>query len=99
MTTIFAVVGLYFHFQLLTNLAHIAERYVCPEKDRLLFLRAFQAVFTTLFALPFPWQKAEILTSVIMIASVVVIVIVTCHTLFSLAGSLSQKVPGNCQNP
>lgn len=98
METIAAVVTLYFHFQLLTNLAHIAEKYECPERKRLLTLRACQAVFTTVMALPLPWESYTAL-GVGLIIIILCIVIWICYTLFSLEGSLLKKVPGSYYNP
>ena len=59
---ILAAVSVYFHFQLLTDLALLAEsREGCGGLARPLRLcRNIDAVLTTLLVLPLPWQRVEI---------------------------------------
>lgn len=85
-----AVLSLYFHFQLLTNLANIAQKYGCPQEKRLLTLRTVQTVLTTLVALPLPWQEQEALTIGIVLVQVV-IALWLCAVLFSLQGSFRDR--------
>lgn len=61
------VLSLYFHFQLLTDLADLAlsrgyERYVT-----LLTLRTARTLLITLLALPFPWTEHSIPTAILAI--------------------------------
>lgn len=94
------VLSLYFHFQLLTNLAEIAERYDCPERERLLVLRTVRTICITVFgllALPTPWHKSslwETLSSGITVGIVVIHLLVAiwlCIVLFSLRRSLLER--------
>ena len=87
-----AVLSLYFHFQLLTNLAHLAARYGCPEGQRLLTLRTVRTLLITLLALPLPWQQYEWL-SLLIIAAHLVVAIWLCSVLFSLRRSLEAFIP------
>jgi len=82
------VVALYFHFQLLTNLASIAERFDCPEHRRILTLRTVRTVLITLFALPVPWTDYQVL-AVGMAAAHIVVAFWLCVVLFSVRKSLS----------
>jgi len=50
--TVVSVISLYFHFQLLTELAEIAKRYDCPQEHRILTLRTVRTILFTA-ALPF----------------------------------------------
>lgn len=81
------VVSLYFHFQLLTNLAAISEKYNCPETRRILTLRTVQTVLTTILALPLPWEEWEPAAYLLLIVSLVVVIWI-CRVLFSLRRSL-----------
>ena len=49
---------LYFHFQLLTNLAELAERTGCGRGRSLLILRTVLTLLTTVLALPVDWRLA-----------------------------------------
>lgn len=80
-------ISLYFHFQLLTNLASLAEKYDCPEQTRILRLRTVRTVLITLMALPFSWeQHVPIIVGVSLVHIIVTIWI--CSVLFSLRSSL-----------
>lgn len=82
-----AAISLYFHFQLLTNLAHIAEACHCPQKQSLLHLRTVRTLLITLLALPVPWQIHWVLTATMIVSNLVVAVWI-CAVLFSLKASL-----------
>ena len=56
--TIVTVISLYFHFQLLTNIATIAERYEYPKYPNLIKLRTARTLLITAFAvMPLSWEK------------------------------------------
>jgi hypothetical protein len=97
-TAISAVIALYFHFQLLTNLADIAGICGCPERSRILTLRTVWTVLNTLVALPVPWDSFHVLT-VGMVVVFVVVAIWICTVLFSLRRSLLETNPeaGSCE--
>lgn len=86
------VITLYFHFQLLTNLAAAAARFDCPERGRILTLRTVRTVLITLFALPLPWDSYTVLTIGVAAASVIVAIWI-CVVLFSFRRSLSETPP------
>lgn len=86
-TVIAAVIALYFHFQLLTNLADSAKQFGCPERSRILTLRTVRTVLITLLALPVSWADYQVLTTGIAIVFVIVAVWI-CVVLFSFRRSL-----------
>lgn len=78
-----AALSLYFHFQLLTNLAGVAEKYACPEQKRLLALRTVRTILITFLALPIPWQNYRIVSVMIALVGVIITVWI-CSILFSM---------------
>lgn len=91
------VIALYFHFQLLTNLSTAARNHQCPQEKRILHLRTVRTLLITLLALPFPWERHEVL--VIGIALVFMAVAVwICSVLFSLNTSLREEQPAPPEN-
>ncbi len=82
-----SIVALYFHFQLLTNLAELAKQQNCPQQQNILLLRTIRTIVSTLFILPFPWNDYEILTILILIVQII-LTIWLCCVLFSFAKSL-----------
>lgn len=89
---IVAVVSLYFHFQLLTNLANVAAKYGCPEKDRILKLRTVRTVIATAIMLPIPWEEYMAGLAVTAIVGMIVTIWI-CSVLFSLRRSLMPFEP------
>lgn len=85
-----SVLALYFHFQLLTDLASIAGRHGCPEQNRILTLRTVRTVLITLLALPLPWARYMALAGVIVLVQLIVGVWI-CSVLFSLKRSLLEN--------
>lgn len=81
---IMTVLALYFHFQLLTDLARIAGNYRCPEQRRLLRLRTGRTILGTLCALPWPWETVQMILLAVYMGAVIWI----CQVLFSLRRSL-----------
>lgn len=69
-----AVLTLYVHFQLFTNLASAAERFGCPQRRSLLVLRTVNVVFTTLLSLPLPFNDGGWLIWLFLALSLVIIV-------------------------
>lgn len=90
LNVIAGVLFLYFHFQLLTNLAEAAGYWGCPQEG-LLKLRAVQTVFMTIlyFLLCFPtlWEKYEQIPLLLLAANIIVTIWI-CGTLFRLKGLL-----------
>lgn len=98
LAAIISVVSLYFHFQLLTDLAAAAEKWDCPQKGRILALRTVDVVLMTLLALPVPWDGLEWLTWIILLAELVVMVLI-CSVLFSLQRALLEEQDGRMEDP
>lgn len=86
LSTIAAVLNLYFHFQLLTNLASIAHLHNCSEENRILRLRTTQTILSTVLFLPFPWLEWDWLLIPIMLLHLIVTIWI-CSVLFSLRRS------------
>lgn len=86
---IVTVVSIYFDFQLMTNLANIAERYGCPEKNKILIMRTILTISSTLMAFPIPWDKYHGFTIIFLIITVT-IALWLCVVLFSLKRSLEE---------
>lgn len=82
-----AVLTLYVHFQLFTNLASAAERFGCPQRRSLLVLRTVNVVFTTLLSLPLPFSDGGWLIWLFLALSLVIIVW-TIAALTGFRGSL-----------
>ena len=69
-----AVLTLYAHFQLFTNLASAAGRFGCPQRRSLLTLRTVNVVFTTLLSLPLPFNEGGWFIWPFLVLSLVIIV-------------------------
>lgn len=87
------VVGLYFHFQLLTDLSAVAEACDCPQGKRLLALRTARTILMAVMLLPIPWESVEAL-SVLLLAANLVVVVWLCVLLFGLQSALRDHFPG-----
>lgn len=73
-TEIMSVISLYFHFQLLTNLANIAGKYGCVQKSSILNLRTVQTLLLTVLAFTVHFEEIYELSICIMIVQVIVTV-------------------------
>jgi len=89
---IFSILILYFHFQLLTNLADVAEKYMCPHKNRLLVLRNIRTIMITFICLPLPFAEYEWLMYIPLVVSLVVM-LWTVVDLFSLKKGIGRYMP------
>lgn len=87
-TAVITVLELYFHFQLLTNIADIAARFDTDKARSLKRLRNFRAVYMTLFALPWPYDRmsgdAQTAFTLVMLVAAIVVIIWTLTQLFGL---------------
>lgn len=95
LVNIFAdVIALYFHFQLLTNLAAIAKKYNCSQEKTLLALRTVNTLFITFCSVLKLFYEAEVVTYIlyVVLAVWVVVTIWLCATLFSLKKELQSGV-------
>ena len=84
------VIHLYFHFQLLTDLARLATKYQCPSDRVLLTLRTIRTVIHTVFALQLPWESSDVVYWIYMGITVVYIfaALLICVRLFTLREEL-----------
>lgn len=86
---IVTVISIYFDFQLMTNLANIAERHGCPEKNKILTMRTILTISGTLMVFPIPWNEYRGFTIIFLIITAV-IALWLCVVLFSLKRSLEE---------
>ncbi len=63
-TVIFGCISIYFHFQLLTNLADLSDSTGCSQGRRLRSLRTFNTLLQTMLAFPVPWETINKFTLV-----------------------------------
>lgn len=86
------IISLYFHFQLLTELALLARVYSCPQEGSILKLRTVRTVLLTLMALPF-WQSIpdSELIIILFVAASLLVALCLCVSLFSLRRSLTEQ--------
>ena len=84
-----SVLALYFHFQLLTNLASIAEKHACPQQKSILTLRTVRTILITVLTLPVPWQHYQALVIGVVVVQLAVALWI-CSVLFSLRRSLTE---------
>ena len=84
------VVSLYFHFQLLTDLAAVGQG---PEGMMILHLRTVYTIVLTLIFLPSPKDNISNVTMVLAVTAMIV-ALCLCHTLFNLRRSLLVRVDG-----
>lgn len=82
------IISLYFHFQLLTNIAEISAMHDCPQAERIMTLRTVRTVMTTVFMLPLPWTEYEFAVWMIVIIQIIVAIWI-CSVMFSLRRSLT----------
>lgn len=93
--TIVTVLSLYFHFQLLTNLAAIAEKYEYPKAQNILKLRTAQTLLITVFAvMPLSWERYTWVITVFGIVGIVVGVWI-CIELNAFKKALSEHSTDN----
>lgn len=87
-TAIITVLELYFHFQLLTNIADIAARFDTDKARSLKRLRNFRAVYMTLIALPWPFARlgsdVQTFIGLVFVVFAIVLIIWTLTQLFGL---------------
>lgn len=74
------IIELYFHFQLLTNLANIANQYNCKEETKLLTLRTVRTILATVQVFLLKLENEVIVIGIAFVQIVVCIWI--CKVLF-----------------
>lgn len=91
MDIITSVLSLYFHFQLLTNLADIAHKYECSQEKKLLTLRTVKTILTTVITI----ANSFIIVNWAIYAIIIALVVVTiwiCTVIFSFKNELERKL-------
>lgn len=92
-----SVLCLYFHFQLLTNLAELAEKAGCTRGRSLLVLRTVLTLLTTVLALPVDWMAlpaagwiadAGLTPGILLAAGYFILILFLCGCLFILRREL-----------
>lgn len=73
---IMAVLALYFHFQFLTNLANIADKYSYLAVDTILALRTVYTVMMTILTFTMHFEEIEWLSLMIMVAQVFITIFI-----------------------
>ena len=91
LSLLISLIGLYFHFQLLTNLAELAKQNNCPQEKSILHLRTARTIFATISILPLPWERYEIF-SFIFIGIQLILVAWLCLVLFSFSKFLQETI-------
>ncbi|WP_273400880.1 hypothetical protein [Traorella massiliensis] len=79
-SVLFAALSLYFHYQLLTNLADIAQSHQCKQAKRIRQLRDVRTILSTIIVFPILWNT-EIM--IIYIAIALIISIWLMRTLYT----------------
>ncbi|MBE6039047.1 MAG: hypothetical protein E7218_07625 [Anaerofustis stercorihominis] len=87
---IYAVISLYFHFQLLTNIADIALRYGCEEERKIRRFVVIRTISIAAISMPLDWVDYEWLIYVIT-GTQLIITVWTCILLFCLSESLAEE--------
>ena len=86
------VLGLYYHFQLLTNAADAARSFHCEKAGQLIVLRNISTVLTTLVALPWPLERmdasAQEAIAIVIAAVAVVLSVWSIIAIFAVRGEL-----------
>ena len=73
---IMAVLALYFHFQFLTNLANIADKYSYLAVDTILALRTVYTVMMTILTFTMHFEEIEWLSLMIIVAQVFITIFI-----------------------
>ena len=83
-----AAVSLYFHYQLLTNLADLADDLGLRQGKSLRVFRTINLLLTTCAALPLPWARIP-LAAYLLLGVTLVLLIGLLRNLFSLRGEIA----------
>ena len=65
------VMAIYFHYQLLTDFARLADKLKLPDREKVFYLRTVLVILITLLALPVNWQAYFLLALPMALAGVV----------------------------
>lgn len=73
-TEIVSVISLYYHFQLLTNLANIAKKYGCEQEKSILTLRTVQTILLTILAFTVHFEEIYWISLGIAVAQIIIVI-------------------------
>lgn len=85
---IVTAVSLYFHFRLLSDIAHLAAQYDCPQTAGIRRARTAHTLLITVLSLPLPWER-EVWLLFISIAAALLVMVLIIAALFSLHRTLA----------
>lgn len=87
-------VSIYFQFQLITDLALLAEEYGLPSEG-LRGCRNVDAAISVLILLPLPWEDNELLTvlSILLLLTGIIVRLILVWQLFALRKSFRPEAP------
>lgn len=86
-----AVLGLYFHFQLLTDLARIAEQYGHPAGRKLLHLRTARTVLAAVTHIFLYWLTEEMAVVWGIVIVQLILMVWLCSVLFKFGKTLLEE--------
>lgn len=88
--SIITVITLYFHYQLLTDLAQIADNYQCSSGAWIRHLRTVRVLIGTMLALPISWESNGVTRSSFALLTVIQLgaALSVCRALFVLRKEL-----------
>ena len=72
LTEVFAVISLYFHFQFLTNIANIADKYSYFGTNALLHLRTIHTILMTILTFTVHFEEIYWLSIMIVVVQVII---------------------------
>ena len=72
--TVCSVISIYFHFQLLTDLADLAAMYLCASEKTIRRLRTVCTLINTIVALPLSWEGYEMVYMAMLVVDVIAVI-------------------------
>ena len=95
-STLINVISLYFHFQLLTDMAQLATKYDCPSEKWILHLRTIRTIIGTLISLPILWQNSVRMYWIYLLIAVIQVgaSLAICRAMFLLRKELWSRLQG-----
>lgn len=88
---VISVIGIYFHFQLLTNIANVAEKHGSERGKGILVVRTVETLMNTVLTIMLYLQISEGWMVAVAIVGLVCVIWI-CTTLFGLAKELENEV-------
>ena len=91
--SVITVITLYFHYQLLTDLAQIADNYQCSSGAWIRHLRTVRVLIGTMLALPISWESNDVTRVSFVLLTVIQMgaALSVCRALFVLLKELRRQ--------